>query len=92
VKLTDRNSLAESLASVSPLQLLDGKSGDLPTEFLHGMTDPVIPISQSMEMAERLRKMGQAVMKYCMLGVNYGFDSKNIVSLTEVVVYYTQPE
>jgi hypothetical protein len=28
VKLTDRNSLAESLASVSPLQLLDGKSGD----------------------------------------------------------------
>jgi hypothetical protein len=42
-----------------------------------------------MEVAERLRKMGQAVMKYCMLGVNYESDSKNIVSLTKVVVYYT---
>jgi acetyl esterase/lipase len=85
-KFVDRNSLAEFVASVSPLQLLDGKSRYPPTAFLHGITDSVVPISQSVEMAERLRKMGVAVMECYVPDVNHGFDSIYTVSLKKIVV------
>jgi acetyl esterase/lipase len=73
------------MASVSPLELLDGKTRYPPTAFLQETTDSIIPISQSMEMTERLRKMGVAVVGCYLPGVNYWFDSTYTVSTQKVV-------
>jgi acetyl esterase/lipase len=78
----DRKDLVKFLASVSPLRLLDGKTRYPPTAILHGTADPVVPVSQSIDMAEALKTMGIPVVECYELGMKHGFDNKYTVSIT----------
>jgi acetyl esterase/lipase len=77
----DRKALSEFLASVSPLRLLDGSTRYPPTAFLHGTADSVVPISQSIKMAEVLKSIGIPTVECYESGMEHGFDSKYTVSV-----------
>jgi acetyl esterase/lipase len=77
----DRKALSDFLASVSPLRLLDGNTRYPPTAFLHGTADSVVPISQSIKMAEVLKSMGVPTVECYESGMKHGFDSKYTVSV-----------
>lgn len=51
-----------------------------PTFFVHGEADDVVPITQSRDMAKRLRELGVPVAEYYEPGAGHVFDQRFTVS------------
>jgi acetyl esterase/lipase len=78
-KFPDANALASFVKSLSAYDLLDNKANYPPTAFLHAIGDTEVPVSQSREMAKKLRQMGVPVVECYEESPDHQFDLKYTV-------------
>jgi acetyl esterase/lipase len=92
-KFADEDALVAYAKSLSSHVLLQGKTWYPPTAFLHATGDPAVPISQSINMAKRLRDMGVPVIESYEPATEHVFDNKYIVSGTHtlILIYGSSP-
>lgn len=81
-RFKDEEALRRFVASVSPSPMLLEMEGRKypPTAFLHGTADDLVEVTQSRDMAERLRGLGVSVLECYEEGVGHVFDQKYTVS------------